>query len=106
MDAHYEKVRVDGQVIDVAVLIAYGVDLEGCRRILGISVELSEAEVHWKKLSRVFIDTWAAWHRADCQWRPQWLKAAEIRAVFNSEDLVEAEKKLEKLDAKYEEKNG
>jgi len=48
LDARYEKVRVDGQIRDVAVLIASGVGLDGKRQILSISVSLSEAEVHWR----------------------------------------------------------
>jgi putative transposase len=48
VDARYEKVRHGGHVIDNAVLIAYGIDDEGRKRILGVSVSLSEAEVHWR----------------------------------------------------------
>jgi transposase-like protein len=48
LDARYEKVRHGGSVIDTAVLIAIGVDGEGVRQVLGVSVELSEAEVHWR----------------------------------------------------------
>lgn len=48
LDARYEKVRQAGQVLDAAVLLALGVNLEGKREILGVSVELSEAEVHWR----------------------------------------------------------
>lgn len=48
LDAQYEKVRQGGQVLDAAVLIACGVDAEGHRDILGCSVSLSEAEVHWR----------------------------------------------------------
>lgn len=48
LDARYEKVRYDGKVIDNAVLIAYGIDCQGCKRILGVSVSLSEQEVHWR----------------------------------------------------------
>jgi len=48
LDARYEKVRQDGQIRDAAILIASGIDLEGKRRILGISVSLSEQEVHWR----------------------------------------------------------
>ena len=51
LDAQYEKVRQGGQVLDAAVLIACGVDAKGHRDILGCSVSLSEAEVHW----RVFL---------------------------------------------------
>jgi transposase-like protein len=48
LDARYEKVRQDGQIRDLAVLIASGVDMQGKRQILGVSVSLSEAEVHWR----------------------------------------------------------
>jgi len=48
LDAQYEKVRQGGQVLDAAVLIACGVDDSGRRDVLGISVSLSEAEVHWR----------------------------------------------------------
>ena len=48
LDARYEKVRHGGRVVDCAVLVAIGVDAEGHRSILGVSVSLSEAEVHWR----------------------------------------------------------
>jgi transposase-like protein len=48
LDARYEKVRIAGQVRDVAVLVATGITREGERQILGVSVLLSEHEVHWK----------------------------------------------------------
>lgn len=48
LDARYEKVRHGGQVIDQAVLTAIGIDPEGSRSILGVSVSLSEAEEHWR----------------------------------------------------------
>ena len=50
MDAHYEKVREDGQVRDAAVLKAAGVNMEGKREVLGVSVSLSEAEPHWRTI--------------------------------------------------------
>ena len=46
LDARYEKVRIDGIVRDVAVFSAIGVGPGGHRQLLGVSVELSEAEVH------------------------------------------------------------
>jgi len=49
LDARYEKVRHGGSVVSVAVLIAVGVSLTGHREILGVSVELSEHEVHWRR---------------------------------------------------------
>lgn len=48
LDAQYEKVRQGGQVLDAAVLIACGVDEHGHRDVLGVSVSMSEAEVHWR----------------------------------------------------------
>lgn len=48
LDARYEKVRQDGQVRDAAVLLAAGVSPVGYRQILGVSVALSEAELHWR----------------------------------------------------------
>jgi transposase-like protein len=48
LDAQYEKVRQGGQVLDAAVLIACGVGSDGRRDVLGCSVSLSEAEVHWR----------------------------------------------------------
>jgi transposase-like protein len=47
-DARYEKVRHDGQLRDCAVLVALGITPAGQRTILGGSVALSEAEVHWR----------------------------------------------------------
>lgn len=48
LDARYEKVRQDGQIRDVALLTAVGVDLKGRRNILGVSVSLNEQEIHWR----------------------------------------------------------
>jgi hypothetical protein len=53
LDARYERVREAGQIIDCAVLVAVGVTDDGKRRVLGVSVALSEAEVHW----RAFLDS-------------------------------------------------
>ena len=48
LDARYEKVRQAGRVLDCAVLVALGVGPDGKRQILGLSIALSEAEVHWR----------------------------------------------------------
>ena len=40
--------KIQGCVVDSAVLIAYGISREGQREVLGISVSLSEHEVHWR----------------------------------------------------------
>lgn len=49
LDARYKKVRHGGSVVDCAVLIAVGVLPSGKRTVLGVSVSLSEAEVHWRE---------------------------------------------------------
>lgn len=49
LDARYEKVRVGGTVVSCSLLIAVGITLDGHRTILGVSVSLSEAEVHWRE---------------------------------------------------------
>ena len=56
LDARYEKVRRDGSVIDSAVLLAYGIDYDGKRRILGVSVALSEQEVHWREFLTSLVE--------------------------------------------------
>jgi transposase-like protein len=48
LDARYEKVRHQGEVVSCAVLTAIGVLPDGRRSILGTSVALSEAEIHWR----------------------------------------------------------
>lgn len=48
LDARYEKVRDSGQIRDAAVLVATGIDPDGQRQVLGVSVSLSEHESHWK----------------------------------------------------------
>ncbi len=53
LDARYERVREAGQLVDCAVLVAVGITKDGRRRVLGVSVALSEAEVHW----RAFLDS-------------------------------------------------
>ena len=49
LDARYEKVRHAGSVISCAVLVAIGITTEGKRSVIGTSVSLSEAEVHWRE---------------------------------------------------------
>jgi putative transposase len=55
LDARYEKVRHAGSVRDCAVLTAIGVDAEGRRSVLGVSVSLSEAEVHWREFFKSLL---------------------------------------------------
>lgn len=49
LDARYENIRHAGSVQDLAVLLAVGVSPGKQREILGVSVSLSEAEVHWRE---------------------------------------------------------
>jgi len=56
VDARYEKVREAGQVRDAAVLVASGINPEGERQILGVSVSLSEHETHWKAFLKSLKD--------------------------------------------------
>lgn len=137
LDARYEKVRLNGQVRDAAVLIAIGVTLQGKRSILGVSVSLGEQEVHWRTflhslverglsgIQLIISDAHAGlqaarravfggvpWQR--CQFHLQQnaqayvprqeLKtqvAANIRAIFNAPDQLEAEGLLKKMVEKY-----
>jgi transposase-like protein len=55
LDARYEKIRQGGCVRDCAVLVAIGVDGEGRRSVLGVSVSLSEAEVHWREFFKSLL---------------------------------------------------
>lgn len=56
LDARYEAVRKSGVSIDMGVLLAIGIDKEGKRTILGISTELSEAEVHWRSFLKTLSE--------------------------------------------------
>ena len=49
LDARYEKIRHGGSVVSSAVLTAIGITPDGKRSVLGVSVSLSEAEVHWRE---------------------------------------------------------
>lgn len=137
-DARYEKIRQGGRVIDSAVLIAYGINEQGKRDILGISVSLSEAEVHWREFLESLVkrglhgiellvsDAHAGlkaalravfpsvpWQR--CQFHLQQNAQAyvavqkrkrevaeSIRAIFNAENKLEADRLLKMAIEKYE----
>jgi transposase-like protein len=59
LDARYEKVRHGGSVVSCAVLIAAGVAADGHCVLLGVSVSLSEAEVHG-------VNSWPAFRIVAC----------------------------------------
>lgn len=137
LDARYEKVRHGGTVVSCAVLMAIGVDLEGHRSVLGCSVSLSEAEVHWREflsslqarglhgVGLIISDHHAGlraalaarfagvpWQR--CQFHLQRNAmafvprvemradvAADLRALFDSPDRAEAERRLPLVAEKY-----
>jgi transposase-like protein len=138
LDARYEKVRQEGQIRDAAVLIACGVSLQGKRHILGVSISLSEQEVHWRdflqrlvarglsgveliisdahvglQAARKAVFSGIPWQRCQfhlqqnaSQYVPrQSMKrevAADIRAIFNAPDQVQAEAMLTRTVQKYE----
>lgn len=56
LDARYERVRQGGIVRKAAVLIAIGIPREGKRQILGVSVSLSEHEVHWRAFLKSLVE--------------------------------------------------
>jgi transposase-like protein len=56
IDATYVKVRSNGRIVPVAVIVAVGVNTDGRREVLGIDIGPSEAETFWvaflRKLAR------------------------------------------------------
>jgi len=56
IDATYVKVRQNGRIVSVAVIIAVGVNNDGRREVLGMDIGPSEAETFWtaflRKLAR------------------------------------------------------
>jgi transposase-like protein len=137
LDARYEKVRIDGHVREAAVLLASGVKADGKRQLLGVSVSLSEQEVHWRtflqslvarglcglhliisdahpglKQARQAVFGSIPWQR--CQFHLQQnaqayvprqdMKtevAADIRAIFNAPNRIEADALLAKAVQRY-----
>ena len=83
LDARYEKVRQGGVVRSAAVLIALGVGLDGRRRILGVSVALSEQEVHWRAFLKSLVERGLSGVRLGVSDDHEGLKAAR-QAVFGS----------------------
>jgi len=52
IDAIYEKVRVEGKVESVAVMVAYGVDMEGQREVLAVEPMWEESEDTWREFMK------------------------------------------------------
>jgi len=55
-DARYEKVRYAGHIKELAVFVAIGVTELGQREIIGVSVSLSEAEIHWRTFFKSLVE--------------------------------------------------
>jgi len=49
VDARYESCRVESKIIDIAVLVAIGIDSEGYRHVLGIDTAWSETGDSWDR---------------------------------------------------------
>lgn len=47
LDARYEKARVEHRIVDVAVLVAVGVDADGYRQVLAVDVAHGETKASW-----------------------------------------------------------
>jgi putative transposase len=56
LDARYEKIREAGCVVDCAVFVAVGLDAQGHRSVLGVSVARTEAEVHWREFFKSLME--------------------------------------------------
>lgn len=52
LDATYVKVREQGRIVSVAVIVAVAVNSDGRREVLGISIGVSEAETFWTEFLR------------------------------------------------------
>ena len=52
IDAIYVKVRQNGRIVSVAVIVAVGVNTDGRREVLGMDIGVSEAETFWTEFLR------------------------------------------------------
>ena len=73
--------RQAGIVQDAAVLIAVGIDAQGKRQVLGVSVALSEKEVHWREFLQGLVSRGLCGVRLVASDAHEGLKAAR-RAVL------------------------
>ena len=56
VDATYQKVRIDGVAVDVATFVVTGVFEDGHRAILTVDSDISEGELHWRRVLRELVD--------------------------------------------------
>ena len=52
IDAIYVKVRQNGRIVSVAVIVVVGVNADGRREVLGMDIGVSEAETFWTEFLR------------------------------------------------------
>ena len=64
IDATYVKVRQNGRIVSVAVIIAVGVNSDGRREVLGMDIGPSEAETFWTAFLRKLATARPAWRQA------------------------------------------
>ena len=83
LDARYESVRIAGNSQKVAVLIAVGVPEEGKRSVLGVSVALSEHEVHGRTFLKSLVERGLSGIRLVISDDHEGLKAG-VRAVLGN----------------------
>jgi len=81
LDARYERVRQAGLVQKAAVLIAVGVDEAGKRSVLGVSVALSEHEVHWRTFLQSLVSRGLCGVRLVVSDAHEGLKAARLAVL-------------------------
>jgi len=55
LDALYEKVRIDGKVLSQAVVIAYAVNDQGFREVIGVDVVEAESRESWTQFLRSLV---------------------------------------------------
>jgi hypothetical protein len=71
IDATYVKVRQNGRIVSVAVIIAVGVNSDGRREVLGMDIGPSEAETFWTAFLRKLARRRAARRQAGRVRRPR-----------------------------------
>jgi len=55
VDATYVKLRQNGRIVSVAVIVAVGVNSDGRREVLGLDIGPSEAEPFWTAFLRKLV---------------------------------------------------
>lgn len=73
--------RQGGVIRDAAVLIAVGVDEAGKRQVLGVSVALSEQEVHWRTFLQSLVSRGLSGVRLVVSDAHEGLKAARLAVL-------------------------